>query len=326
MPRVNFAWDVKGDGDIIVRGGTGIFFTREQGNAQYDIINLAPNSFASTLDAGSLQSAFPGQGYNGYDGLDYQTTGLADPFGALVAPGRHQHDQPERPRLADDVQRQRLGLEAHSPGGNVIEVGVRRDAGAATSSAYMQQNVLAARPALRRLLPRPPAAGRPRRQRLRQLQALPDAVERALPASTSAHRDYDSLQATLSRQSGNFTYLVAYTLLQGAGHGGAPTTRPLDPIGDFETRNYGILPHRPHPHPERLLDVAARRPDQRRARQGPAERLELSGISTWIGGQPRRPVYGGDLGSDQVANAWRGTHDYAGEAPAPGRHRRDLQL
>ncbi len=38
MPRVNFAYDVKGDGDLIVRGGAGVFYNRPMGNAEYDVI------------------------------------------------------------------------------------------------------------------------------------------------------------------------------------------------------------------------------------------------------------------------------------------------
>jgi len=38
----------------------------------------------------------------------------------------------------------------------------------------------------------------------------------------------------------------------------------------------------------------------------------LSGISTYSSGQPWRPFFSGDLGSDQMANAWWGTHNYNG--------------
>jgi hypothetical protein len=34
MPRVNFAWDLQGNGDTIVRGGAGVFYVREQGNTR----------------------------------------------------------------------------------------------------------------------------------------------------------------------------------------------------------------------------------------------------------------------------------------------------
>ena len=50
MPRVNFAWDLSGNGNTVFRGGGGIFFNREAGNAQYGIINIPPNSYR--VDAG----------------------------------------------------------------------------------------------------------------------------------------------------------------------------------------------------------------------------------------------------------------------------------
>ena len=48
MPRVNFAWDIQGNGNTVLRGGGGIFFNRESGNAQYGIINIPPNSSRSS--------------------------------------------------------------------------------------------------------------------------------------------------------------------------------------------------------------------------------------------------------------------------------------
>ena len=74
MPRVNFAYDLKGNGNTVVRGGAGIFYNREQGNAQYNIINVAPNSYAVTLDAGNLT------GLGGGQGLTYRTMGQVDPL------------------------------------------------------------------------------------------------------------------------------------------------------------------------------------------------------------------------------------------------------
>src|SRR4030095_10254741 len=74
MPRVNFAYDLSGDGKTIFRGGFGIFYNREQGNAQHGIINVAPNSYAVTLDAGNLT------GLGGGQGPPYKTMGNVDPF------------------------------------------------------------------------------------------------------------------------------------------------------------------------------------------------------------------------------------------------------
>ena len=122
MPRANLAWDVKGDGDLIVRGGAGVFYVREQGNVQYNVINVPPNSFATTLDAGTLQNAFPGQGYNGYQGLDYQTTKLANPFGDLGSVGSvgtPNKDDLNWPRTYNAS----ISVAKRLPWRNVLEVG-----------------------------------------------------------------------------------------------------------------------------------------------------------------------------------------------------------
>jgi hypothetical protein len=83
MPRLNLAWDVTGNGQTILRGGGGIFFNREAGNAQYGIINLPPHSLNSVLDAGSLQN-FQGPGGQG---LTYLNIGRIDPLSAISTPG-----------------------------------------------------------------------------------------------------------------------------------------------------------------------------------------------------------------------------------------------
>jgi hypothetical protein len=314
MPRVNFAWDLKGDGDVIVRGGAGIFYSREQGNAQYSIINLPPNSLSSTLWAGSLQNAFPGQGYNGYGGLDYQTTGLADPFGALVAPGDIHTTNPsdlEWPRMYNAS----VSVSKRLPWRNVLEVGYVGTWGRHLHGS-MAQNVLE-HGTLYDVYSRDPLL----------LAALDGNVYdsfKPYPTLSSVGypvyvgiSDYHSMQATLSRQSGNLTYLVAYTLSQAKGTVGWDGG-PLDPIGDFETRDYGtLITDRTH-----VLNLSWTWRVGAPAGGGLGAVLlndwNLTGISTWIGGQPFRPLYGGELGTPAMANAWNGTHDYAVYPAAPG--------
>lgn len=41
-PRLNFAWDIWGNQRLVVRGGTGIFYNRVQGNFQYDATIRSP--------------------------------------------------------------------------------------------------------------------------------------------------------------------------------------------------------------------------------------------------------------------------------------------
>ena len=83
MPRVNFAYDVKADGDLIVRGGAGVFYNRPMGNAEYDVHPATrPYAYSITMDAGSTQN-FPG------GRMDYNTIGQVDPFafvGGIAVP------------------------------------------------------------------------------------------------------------------------------------------------------------------------------------------------------------------------------------------------
>ena len=314
MPRLNFAWDVKGDGDIILRGGSGIFFTREQGNAQYDIINLSPNAFRSTLDAGSLQSAFPGQGYNGYDGLDYQTTGQADPQGALNAPGEIRTPNPndlDWPTMYNAS----VSVSKRLPWRNVIEVGYVGTWGR-NLVGVMQQNVIQPGQLYSDYSQDPLLLAALDGNVYDSFKPYPSLSNVRYPVYVGTSK-YNSLQATLARQSGSFTYLVAYTFSHAQGTTAADH-QPLDPIGDFETRNFGTL----RTDRRQILNLSWTWRLGAPASGGIGKALlndwNLSGISTWIGGQPRRPAYGGDLGSDQVANAWWGTHDYEGGPPLPG--------
>ena len=172
MPRANFAWDVKGNGNTIVRGGGGIFYVREQGNAQYDIINVPPNSFASTLDAGSLQNAFGGQG------LNYSTVAQFDPFSGLNAVGEIRTPNPfdlNWPRTYNaSVGGRAAPAVAADPRGQL-----RRHLGPQPGGGGPAERPRA-RHAEQPLLDQPAAARGARRQRLQQLQAVPDAVRRPL--------------------------------------------------------------------------------------------------------------------------------------------------
>ena len=50
MPRLNFAWDVGGKGDLVLRAGAGLFYNRVQGNYDYYSSGQMPNTYRATVD------------------------------------------------------------------------------------------------------------------------------------------------------------------------------------------------------------------------------------------------------------------------------------
>jgi hypothetical protein len=302
MPRVNFAWDLQGNGDTIVRGGAGVFYVREQGNTQYSVINVPPNSFQATLSASTLQNAFGGQG------LTYATTGLVDPYGSVNSPGNL-----GLPNTSDlswpRTYNASLSIARRLPLRQVLELGYvgswgRQLVGAQNinviqpgglNTAYSQDPLLRA------------ALDANVYNSLRPYSAL---AQINLPVYVGVS-DYHSLQTTLSRQSGRFTYLVAYTLSQSKGTV-AVDFAALDPFADWRDRDYGVLPtDRTHVvNTSWTLRLGAP------VKQAVAKHLlndwNLSGVSTWSSGAPFRPAFSGDLGSGAMSNAWWGTGDYVG--------------
>ena len=84
-PRVNIAWDVKGNADLVVRGGIGIFYNRVQGNAQYDATlrsatngNIGTSFGSGTTIQGSGTSA-DGKTFDQIGGLTFDNLSLPNP-------------------------------------------------------------------------------------------------------------------------------------------------------------------------------------------------------------------------------------------------------
>ena len=81
LPRVNAAWDIDGEGNNVLRGGYGIFYNRNMGNVEYDnSLRLAPNSYQVATDF------WAGSNYGNGLGLTYDTireATLANRIGSL---------------------------------------------------------------------------------------------------------------------------------------------------------------------------------------------------------------------------------------------------
>jgi hypothetical protein len=58
-PRLGFTFDPKGKGELIIRGGGGVFFDRPQGNSVFDLLGNPPTTLAPTFFNGRLQDVDP---------------------------------------------------------------------------------------------------------------------------------------------------------------------------------------------------------------------------------------------------------------------------
>jgi hypothetical protein len=302
MPRVNFAWDLKGNGDTVVRGGGGIFFNREQGNAQYNIINVPPNSYAATLDSGSLQN-FQGVG------LTYATIGQVDPFNALNGfnLATMSIDQLDWPRMYQTS----LSVAQRIPWRSTIELGYigtfGRDLAAQQQVNSIPEGGLSSGRIGNADLTNPLHRAHLSTSVVNARRPFPTLQEVNLfrPIGNS---NYHAVQATLSRQSGSFQYLLAYTWSRLRGTTGNDFAQ-VDAL-DLE-RAYGVLlADRPH---NAVFSWTWRLGDP--IKEGGilgavANGWNLSGISTYQSGEPIRVGFTGDLGSDQAARGWFGTHDH----------------
>jgi hypothetical protein len=137
--------------------------------------------------------------------------------------------------------------------------------------------------------------------------------------------DYDSMQITLSRQTGRrLQYFVAYTLARNRGtlgaENGGTNSGIIDPYDP--SRTYGVLASdRTH-----VLNVSwnAFLPDGAKgAMDNPVGRgllngWQLSGISSVASGIPIRPSFSGPAGTDDIAAAYFGTADVVGPTSAGG--------
>lgn len=60
-PRFGFAYDVRGDQTLVVRGGGGMFYDRPQGNTVFDLVQNPPTTIQPTFFFGRIQDIGTGQ-------------------------------------------------------------------------------------------------------------------------------------------------------------------------------------------------------------------------------------------------------------------------
>jgi len=315
MPRLNFAWDVGGKGDLVVRAGAGIFFNRVQGNYDYESSNVMPNTYKAKFDTWSGDKG---------NGLNFGDLGKLDPFSGIGAIDIKTRDpnSNDLPRVAN----MSLTIEKRLPSNNILTV-----AYVGTQGRHLPQQKQINFAPLGSILSN---GGR----------TFPtsniDGVNVAVDLTNPAHRaglddavvrqffkpygnynsigyyqftgtsSYHSMQATLSRQTGKLNYFVAYTFGKALGTTAVAETDGAawaDPI-DTRGRSWGVLPYdRTH-----ILNLSYNYSFPDLVRDNPFARgllngWQMSGITTFQSGAPLRLRFTGDLGSADVARAWFGT-------------------
>ena len=152
-------------------------------------------------------------------GLTYDTASLI----TMARPARqhrHQHADAGFVQVADDAQLQRVVRATHpvEPGGRGR---LRRHARPrprephATATSCRMAHCAPALQRRRSVGAGQPRGGRERQRQPRDVPALQRAVRASRSTTTEATSDYDSMQLTLSRQTGKrLQYFVAYTLGQ----------------------------------------------------------------------------------------------------------------
>jgi hypothetical protein len=306
MPRINFAWDIRGTGDTVLRGGAGLFYNRPMGNAEYDILRIPPNGYATSIDAYAGESLGP-------RGLTYNTVSLVDPLGRIgrISVSSINPDSVDYPRTVTTS----LSAAQRIPWQQVLEVSYVGTFGRHLLNRR-QFNVIPPGQLLQGRVGNSDLSNPLHRAALSS-----DAIiaQRPFPALNEVNwweytgtSNYHSLQATLSRQTGRrFQYFVAYTFSKALGTSFANSE--YDAIDPFQTRqrSYGILRYdRTH-----ILNLSYNYsvPDLT-SRGGLLGAItngwQVSGISTYASGLPLSVGFGGDITSDGAEIAWWGTPDH----------------
>jgi carboxypeptidase family protein/TonB-dependent receptor-like protein len=316
MPRVNLAWDVTGNSNNVLRGGFGIFYNRNMGNLEYDYLRIPPTSYNVAIGSADGSSLGGGVGltYDTIRQLDWTTRVSTLTINTLNPTS---NKWPRTYSFSASYARRiffNQVIEAAYVGTRGRDLVSRRQLNVVPLGALLSGTVNGVNLAVP--VNRVALADSVVNQ-FRPYQAYPGIQD----WSFEGESEYNSLQLTLSRQTGRrLQYFAAYTFGRNkgttSGNGEYGFIDPFDP-----SRTYGVLPQdRTH-----ILNVSwnAFLPDGAKgAMDNPFGRgllngWQLSGISTLASGVPIFLGFSGQAGGNGVTQAIFGTPDIIGN-PGPG--------
>ena len=319
LPRVNVAWDIDGESNNVVRGGYGMFYNRNQGNVEYNnTLRLPPNAYQVAIDFWS------GGNFGNGVGLTYDTireATLASRIGTVginsltpdsfTWPKTHSFSlsYARRVPFSQVVELSYVGTRGRHlvsrTNGNVMPYGIMSTGTFNGVDLSVPVNRVAV------------ASVDTNRASFRPFNALSSITL----FDFRGESNYDSMQLTLSRQTGRrLQYFLAYTMGRTHGTLGQENSGVIDPYDP--TRTYGVLSsdrtHVLNVSWNAFLPNGARGGMDNAVGRGLLNGWQLSGISSMASGVPIRPTFSGPAGSESVAAAYFGTTDVVGPTNTGG--------